>query len=122
MTKIKLLIDDRFRRGWMPPNHQILPILTSLPFFWSRMGSRVHRIRSANVHAADHRPSHTCFVAWCGQVGIAGRNHLIRLCEEPPEGMPICATCEGRAIGAGQVGAAEIAGRSVIFSPRKCRR
>lgn len=40
------------------------------------------------------------------------------LFEHAPEGEVLCATCEGRAIGAGQDDSHQINGRMVRFAPR----
>jgi hypothetical protein len=85
---------------WRPS--PILPIAKSLPFVESRMGRYTHRVRCANLG-----------MSFC----ISERKG--RFVEEPSPGYVVCATCEGRAIGAGQLGAREIAGREVMFAPRR---
>ena len=73
------------------------------------------------MHYFNGNYSHTSFSAWCGQTGFhsKGRHGSLRLTDNPPDDLPLCATCEGRAIGAGQLGATVIAGRQVIFTPRR---
>lgn len=65
----------------------------------------------------DGRYSHTAFAAWCSQ-SLLTKNGL-KLTDDPPRDLPVCGTCEGRARGAGQLESREIAGRQVVFSPRK---
>jgi len=95
----------------------VYPIARSKPFAESGGGRYAHRVRSASLHTCLGK-SHIAVHLWCGMViCIGGRNRGSRFVEEPT-GRAICATCEGRAIGAGQLGAREIAGRAVMFSPR----
>ncbi len=82
------------------------------------MGNYVHRIRSAVHHIWREGYSHTNFDLWCGMTGFSSNKHHSRLFEDPPPEYPICATCEGRAIGAGQTESRMICGRLVKFSPR----
>lgn len=93
----------------------------SLPFAESGAGKYTHRVRSVQIIALDPKqwPAHIAVNCWCGQSVLisAKRQHKAsRIVAEPSR--VLCATCEGRAIGAGQLGAPEIAGRPVMFSPR----
>lgn len=65
-------------------------------FVRSRGGSRWHRVRSAVRHLIDGEPSHTSYLAWCGQ--NLSSSHC-RAVDEPDDGAPVCGTCEGRALG-----------------------
>lgn len=96
-----------------------LHVKRALPFVESFRGQYTHRVRAIQV-LVNSWGSHMAVRCWCGQtVSISQRkpNRGNALMVEPT-GRPICATCEGRAIGAGQLGAPEIAGRPVMFSPR----
>lgn len=94
----------------------------SLPFVESGGGRYTHRVRSLSLvtmHAPAHAP-HSAVACWCGMTVLLSTKHCharSRLVSEPSR--VLCATCEGRAIGAGQVGAQEIAGRPVMFIPRR---
>jgi hypothetical protein len=99
---------------WRPS--PIIPIKQSLPFVESRAGRYTHRVRSASLHTCIGK-SHVGLSTWCG-MGFCISERKGRFVEEPSAGYVVCATCEGRAIGAGQLGAREIAGREVMFSPR----
>ncbi len=67
----------------------------------------------------DGEYSHTCFALWCGMTGHSSeRHHRNQLMATPDAKDIVCATCEGRAIGAGQAGSRQIAGQFVKFSPR----
>lgn len=94
----------------------------SLPFVESGAGRYTHRVRTfslVTMHAPTY-PPHAAASCWCGMtilISAKPRHRGNSLAAEPSRA--ICATCEGRAIGAGQLGTPEIAGRPVIFSPRR---
>lgn len=101
-------------------------VKSSLPFVESARGEYTHRVRSATVYtvinATAFTPKGTMHAAvncWCGMTLLLSAKKRSRLVAEPSEGRPICATCEGRAIGAGQLGTQEIAGRAVKYSPKR---
>ncbi|MGK5533332.1 hypothetical protein [Streptomyces sp. URMC 129] len=82
-------------------------------FVRTRGMSRWHRPRSG-VRYPDGRTSYT---VWCGQF-VGGSTRAGRfLGADTPGGLPVCATCDGRAVGAGQVGGGP-PGRALLFSPR----
>lgn len=82
-------------------------------FVRTRGMSRWHRPRSG-VRYSDDR---TVYDLWCGYaVGGSDRAGAYITAEEPPPGEPVCATCEGRAAGAGQD--TSPTGRPLIFEPR----
>ncbi|MFG3276196.1 hypothetical protein [Streptomyces luteogriseus] len=92
----------------------IVEALTEGPRFIRTRGmNRWHRPRSGVRYPGDR----TVFSAWCGY-GIGGSRRAggYLATEEPPEGEPVCATCEGRAAGAGQDDSPT--GRPLIFQPR----
>lgn len=94
-------------------------LLSSLPFFTSRRAWNgrmpyVHRIRNGTLYTIHARP-HVAFRFWCGAFGFLDKGFLMS--ELPPD-RELCATCEGRAIGAGLVDARHINGRPVIYTPR----
>ncbi len=90
-------------------------ITWSPPFIYSRAGRMVHRPRKGTMHIFGDK-THYSFTCWCGMSLQKERAALVDL---PPDGMPICATCEGRAIGAGQLGSERlINGRTVLYSAR----
>ncbi len=113
--KVELLIEGKARPySWNPDLTHVI-IRQSLPFFQSRSGKYVHRVRSAMAHYFYERYKHTSFKFWCGGTGFDGKGSLL---ETPPAHATFCATCEGRAIGAGLCGAPVIAGRAVRFAPK----
>lgn len=95
-------------------------VVKSRPFYRSRAATRVHRVRMATMHYFGGEYSHTSFKAWCGHVGFSSkrRRHNSLLLLDDQGDLPICATCEGRAVGAGALGEREIQGRAVIYTPR----
>jgi hypothetical protein len=116
MMQVALVIEHQ--RGWRAPESGTIHLSRCAPFVWTRACTRVHRVRSGRMFFWDGRYSHSAITAWCGQ-GLTTSNGL-RLTDDPPEDLPICGTCEGRARGAGQLESNLIAGREVVFSPR-CR-
>lgn len=95
-------------------------ITESLPFYKSKQGRYVHRIRSGTIHILDGAPTHSSFELWCGMVGSVGversRGSLMA-CVSAKD--MVCATCEGRFIGAGLSGSPTIDGQPVKFSPHQ---
>lgn len=88
--------------------------LTEGPRFIRTRGmSRWHRPRTG-VRYPDNR---IVYSAWCGYgIGGSDRAGACLTTDEPPPGEPVCATCEGRAVGAGQEFSPT--GRLLLFSPR----
>jgi hypothetical protein len=91
-------------------------ITSSLPFFQNRNGY-IHRVRYGDIYYYRGEIKHWCFGFWCGGTGFLDGHKKNRLMEHADA--PICAICEGKAIGAGLVDASTINGRPVIFQPRK---
>jgi hypothetical protein len=104
-----------------------------LPFYRSDSGVIYHRVRSLTIHqlVSSEGPvySHTSVQFWCGNSGFIDRGCDLRrrrrsagrLYETIDSSTPLCATCEGRAIGAGQIDSGKINGRPVIYRPRVAR-
>ena len=95
----------------------------SLPFVESGAGTYTHRIRSLTLYDYGKHGSHAAVSCWCGMTMCLGgrRKYNRRIVAVPSVDRMVCATCEGRAIGAGQLGAREIAGRQVMYSPRRIK-
>jgi len=106
-------------RGILPENFKQYQLGLCLPFYKSRSGERVHRVRSGQALFTDGVYTHTSLSLWCGATGSIG-NEGSRgyLSAEAPDNAVFCATCEGRAIGAGMDGTRYINGRFCLFSPR----
>lgn len=121
MAKIPLEVKHQDPDAWRG-GHDQMPIKSAWPFFKNghRLGY-VHRIRYGTVYYYKGKLSHVCFTFWCGGTGFLNDNNGRRRNNKHLENTdePICATCEGKAIGAGLLGASEINGRPVIFQPRK---
>ena len=90
----------------------------ALPFYKSKQGYYHHRLRYSKNHwvRSTGEYSHTSVEMWCGQGGQVNNG---RLYAKLPEDSVLCATCEGRAIGAGLDGVREINGRAVMYSPNR---
>ena len=89
----------------------------SLPFVESLQGEYTHRVRHVTLHNGLAK-AHFSVTCWCGMTICISARRKGRLVAEPGEGRPICATCEGRVVGAGVVGEREIAGKAVMYQPR----
>ncbi len=102
---------------WHAFGHITKTVSKALPFYKSRKGVYVHRVRSMNQYWRHGKYHHASIGFWCGNTGHLGEKGV--LLAKVPDGEVVCATCEGRAIGAGQDGARVINGQAVMFSPRK---
>lgn len=86
----------------------------------------MHRVRSGWLHHSwDGEFQHTSIHFWCGSYGFLyepgkrPRKHAAAsLVDAPAAGRVVCATCQGRAIGAGQVQPPRIGSEVVKFKPR----
>jgi hypothetical protein len=111
--------------AYQNPRSGIITLSKSLPYFRSSVGNYMHRVRWAQHHLFDGEYKHTAIRMWCGQVGFAGSKEMHRggghFFSLVPNDAVICATCEGRAIGAGQDGSHKINGRIVRYAPRANR-
>lgn len=88
------------------------------PFVASDAGEYVHRVRSVTVHAMLGQ-AHMAVRCWCGMTQLVSKRKKGRLLDFPPAGRPMCATCEGRAIGAGKAGARKINDVDVRYKPNQ---
>lgn len=118
--KVALLRAPRLR--WASGATRTIDIAQSLPFFRTERGSYVHRVRHAQVHTMCWSgKSHASFHCWCGVTGYISNNrgsaNGLLLAATGLHDV-VCATCEGRAIGSGLLGAPMIAGQPVRFAPR----
>lgn len=117
MTKIKL---ERSPYADIPGfASRSKSISLMLPYFLSTSGKYTHRVRYASSHWRDGKLSHIAVNFWCGRGGFLGAKG--KLFKEVQEGQVLCATCEGRAVGAGVDGARLINGREVMYSPKEIK-
>jgi hypothetical protein len=94
-----------------------IPLQRGPRYLRTREMGRWHRVRSG-VHY--ERWGHTAWHLWCGQSAHQnGRRGVDCLtAAEPVDGAPVCGTCQGRAVGAGQEPA--VGGMpDLVFSPRR---
>lgn len=125
---VELQVKRRKPFEWRAPGHREADLTRSLPFFQSGIGRYVHRVRFGKMYYRDGKLSHTAFTGWCGVTGFVSEKNRAQpwrdrgrnsdLFVDPPKSAVLCATCEGRAIGAGQTESRMICGRVVKFSPR----
>ena len=79
-----------------------------------KVGGYLHRPRSATFHQTPTGPR-IAATMWCGMTTgqvVAPQESL------PPDEKALCATCEARAVGAGEPPLAEIARPPLVFTPR----
>lgn len=101
---------------------QIIRARESLPFAESARGLYSHRVRYVALHQLRGFEPHLAAGCWCGATVLISKRKPGRLVEAPSDGFLVCATCEGRAIGSGQLGSRLIAGREVMFRPHESGR
>lgn len=101
---------------YQAPLHKVVSIRKSLPFLEAFRCAYAHRVRFVDLHT-NPRGSHFAIKVWCGATfcnGGGGKGQTY-FTEKPTNGRPICATCEGRYIGAGLDSKREINGRKVMY-------
>jgi hypothetical protein len=97
--------------AWRNPDlPKPVPLVTGPRFVRGAGNSRWHRPRSGVDHG-----SHVSYRLWCGQTlfvqeGFVSANYL-------PKVAPLCGTCDGRAVGAGQDEWPGVDGPSLVFNP-----
>lgn len=128
-------------RGGVQPGWKLRALRQGPALARSRGSTRWHRIRSATYYPerpphpdalrygwpTTTRPAFTAFAYWCGQHQSTGRTShrpaagVMLRDALPDDGMPLCGTCEGRAIGAGHppVAVAVLDGRALLFTPTR---
>lgn len=119
------LLPPRASRGEKAGHVRVARIPRALPFVEASCGRYTHRVRSAQSFTKIDSSVfwrageiHVAASCWCGMTILLSAKRKSQFVAEPSPGRPICATCEGRAIGAGMLGAPIIAGRPVKFSPQ----
>lgn len=104
----------RHRSAWQYPQRINIAITGGLPFYRKARGEYVHRIRSGEHYYFSGGYFTSCLRFWCGGETRSEEGLLA----DPGEKAIFCATCDGRARGAGQLETRMICGRFVKFSPR----
>lgn len=105
---------------YKPAAVRMMNVKRALPFVASDAGEYIHRVRSAVVYEVCEK-AHMAVSCWCGMTLLVSKRKKGRMLSEPVAGRPMCATCEGRAIGAGQEASHKINGRLVKFTPQQAR-
>ena len=101
---------------WKPPGLELKTIRKSLPFLESFRGYYAHRVKHVTMQTFQGK-SHFIVKVWCGASfcnGGDGKGQTYFI-DEPTMNRPICATCEGRFIGAGMIDDRMINGRKVMY-------
>ena len=116
---MKVRLQAKKRSSWRGKSpDRITDILHCLPFITGQAGTYVHRVRYAQAYYDGSTLTHMAFECWCGQGALMSDRKKSRLYSDPPQDRYMCATCEGRAIGAGLTESRTIAGRELMFRPR----
>lgn len=99
---------------WNRDQPRLIQVKRILPFCMSPLGTRMHRCRTGVIYPPllEGRSARLVPHAWCG----VSATHFA-LFAEPGE-FEVCGTCEGRAIGAGQIPAPPDFDYGLLFSPR----
>ena len=115
------LIDLEISKTAEKDRLKIIPLTKSLPYYKSSRGEYYHRVRYGNRH--ECLGIHYAIIFWCGNSGFISNDWYGRpkgsLHSRVPDDGVLCATCEGRAIGAGMNGSRRINGRNVMYSPKR---
>lgn len=119
MNKIKLKKNDFEPVGYKNPASTCKSITAAAPYYKSYRGQYVHRVYSGKNYFRYGKYTHTAVNFFCGMTGFVGSKGL--LFDILHEDHVLCATCEGRAIGAGMDGARTINGKNVKYSPTRNR-
>jgi hypothetical protein len=90
--ELKVRLEKKKRRHvWRAEDSAELPVSAALPFYISRMGKFVHRIRYGTVYFRKGKFSHVGLQMYCGQIGGTSKGDLI----ENPNGHELCRVCIG---------------------------
>lgn len=112
-VKVRCFPIRSYYNSWQHPDpaHRPTWATSALPFVWSRNGRYTHRVRAVTVY--PHGRSGFGVHAWCGMlVGSAASPSKLSATIDPDR--PLCGTCHGRAVGAGQI---DTDGVPLIFTP-----
>lgn len=119
MVVVEMMIDIKpyVKSCYMAPNSKITPVKKSLPFIEAFRGFYAHRVKHVSIYTSPKGKSHFIIKTWCGASfcnGGGGKGQTF-FTEHPTRNKPICATCEGRYIGAGNIDDRMINGRKVMY-------
>lgn len=115
-TMIDLKPSKKINSHWMPNGMTHKAIKRSLPFLESFRGCYAHRVKHVTMQTHNGK-SHFIIKVWCGASfcnGVDGKGQT-HFTENPTNNRPICATCQGRFIGAGMIDDRTINGRKVMY-------
>lgn len=114
---ISLNPSKQYLGKWKPEGMTHNAIKKSLPFLESFRGYYAHRVKHVTMQTFNGK-SHFIVKVWCGASFCNGGNGKGQtyFIEQPTNNRPICATCEGRHIGAGMDGDRKINGRKVMYN------
>lgn len=115
------LIDERRPEFY---RQSTVPLQAALPFYQRDGEGYVHRVRSGHLHYHAGEHTHTSIHFWCGATGFiypagkqARKHRPAIITATPNPSRAICATCEGRAVGSGQVPGRAADGRVTSYRP-----
>lgn len=112
-----IILKERKKHWFNAPDYLVKSVKKSLPFIESFRGAYAHRVRYVDLHTGP-KGSHFAIKTWCGagfcNGGSKSKGQTF-FTKEPTNNKPICATCEGRFIGAGNLDDRTINGRKVMY-------
>ena len=123
MNKIELEKDTRYQDHDRRCGH--IALTKCLPFYRTRQKPNknrprlTHIVRTGKIINGVFGRKHMSFSLYCGQIGsISADRPRGILLKELERGEVMCATCMGKAVGAGKFGVRMIKGKPVLFSPK----
>jgi len=110
------------------PAKRTIRVTKMAPFVATKAMTRSHRPRHARIYVYENpkvrdrwHQTRLSVDLWCGQIARNPTLHSV-----PMDGLPLCGTCEGRAVGAGYPtteelinGDADLTRYPLLFSPRQ---
>lgn len=93
-----IVLERKRQPKYTSPNVQRAHVKKALPFAASDAGLYAHRVRYVEMITILGK-SHLAVSCWCDMTLLVSKRKKTRLMDAAPPDRPICATCEGRAIG-----------------------
>lgn len=131
LGEVELYKEPKFGKGWHNPALKRPEQITRCrPYWQGPKNGYVHRVRSASLYYGilEQTRTYTVVNLWCGSSGYVRSDSRGRarktggyLIDHVENHGPLCATCEGRAVGAGFDSDFTSIAHPLIFSPTGIR-